>query len=312
VLDLHRLVLLRAVAMHGSITAAARELSYSHSAISQQLSLLERETGAALLEKVGRNARLTPVGKELVRNTEAVLAAMEHAEAELAASLDQPRGVVTVAVFSSIGRSVMPAALRRLAKEHPGLEVRLRRSDPEEAVVELVSRHVDAVVTDTYPGTQLGPLGGMHATVIGRDPVRGYLPEPSLDRSFERLRVLPWVMEPPEAAARHWAMRMCRELGFEPIVAHESSDVLFHLRMVEAGLAAAFLPDLVVREAGTTLTPSCLLPANEHREILVLTRAGAEAHPALQAVRDAVAQALAEFVSGADQYRSESVALRNF
>lgn len=293
-LDLNRLVMLRAVSVHGSITAAARELAYSHSAISQQLSLLERETGAVLLEKVGRTARLTPVGRELVQNTEAVLAAMERAEAELAASHDQPRGVVTVAVYTSISRIVMPSALERLRHEHPGLDVRLRRVDPEEAVLQLISRQVDAVITDTYPGTRLSPTGGLHASPIGRDPVRGYLPERYADATFEELRGMPWVMERREAPSTEWALRVCREMGFEPAVAHESSDVLFHLRMVEAGLAAAFLPDLVVREADSRLTPSAALPQNERREILFLTRAGAEAHPAFAAVRAATAAALAD------------------
>lgn len=299
-LDLNRLIMLRAVSMHGSITAAARELSYSHSAISQQLSLLERETGVALLERVGRRARLTPVGLELVRNTEAVLAAMERTEMELAASQNQPRGVVTVAVFASIGRSVMPDALRRLSRKYPGLDLRLRRLDPEEAVLQLVSRHVDAVVTDAYPGTQLAPAGGVHASVIGHDPVRGYVPEPYLEGPLERLRALPWVMEPYETASTQWALRVCREIGFEPNVAHVSSDVLFHLRMVEAGLAAAFLPDLVVREAGSALVPCPQLPADQHRDILVLTRVGAECHPSLQAIRDAVARAFANYVSRTD------------
>ena len=58
-LDLHRLTLLREVKLRGSMSAAARELSYSHSAISQQLGVLEKETGVVLLEKVGRNVRLT-------------------------------------------------------------------------------------------------------------------------------------------------------------------------------------------------------------------------------------------------------------
>lgn len=299
-LDLNRLMMLRAVSMHGSITAAARELAYSHSAISQQLALLERETGAVLLEKVGRTARLTPVGLDLVRNTEAVLAAMERAETELAAAQDQPRGVVTVAVFASIGRSVMPAALQRLAGGHPGLDVHLRRSDPEEAVLQLVSRHVDAVVTDTYPGTQVAPAGGVHASVIGRDPVRGYLPAGTSDGSFEQLQAVPWVMEPRGTASTQWALRVCREVGFEPRIAHESSDVLFHVRMVESGLAAAFLPDLVVREAGSSLVPSSHLPSDQHRGILLLTRMGAERHPALTAVRDAVARAFQDYVSKTD------------
>jgi len=300
VLDLNRLMMLRAVSMHGSITAAARELAYSHSAISQQLSLLERETGAVLLEKVGRTARLTPVGLELVRNTEAVLTAMERAETELAASHDQPRGVVTVATFASIGRTVMPQAVRRLSLEHPGLDVRLRRADPEEAVLQLISRQVDAVVSDTYPGTQLAPAGGVHASLIGRDPVRGYLPEGNLDASLERLQAVPWVMEPPGTASTQWALRVCREIGFEPLIAHESSDVLFHLRMVESGLAAAFLPDLVMHEAGSALVPSRHLPCDQHRGILLLTRIGAERHPSLTAIRDAVAQSLSDYVSNAD------------
>jgi molybdate transport repressor ModE-like protein len=297
VLDLNRLVMLRAVAMHGSITAAARELAYSHSAISQQLSLLERETGSALLEKVGRTARLTPVGLELVRNTEAVLAALERAEAELAAAQEQPRGVVSVAAFTSISRIVMPTALRRLAQTHPGIEVRLRRSDPQDSARQLVARQVDMVVTDTFPGTQVAPVGGIHASRVGSDPVRGYLPDALADLPLDRI---PWVMEPTEAASTQWALRVCRELGFEPRVEHVSSDMLFHLRMVEAGLAAAFVPALVVREAGSRLVPSDRLPANEHRDILVLTRLGAEAHPSYGAVRDAIADALADHVSEAD------------
>ncbi|SDR96872.1 LysR family transcriptional regulator [Agrococcus carbonis] len=299
-LDLHRLVLLRAVGLHGGITAAARELAYSHSAISQQLSLLEKEAGTPLLEKVGRSAQLTPAGLELVRNTEPILAALEHAEAELAASHDQPLGVVTLAVFPSIGRGVLPAALVALADAHPGLDVRVRVLDPEDAALRLVSRQVDAVVTDSYPGTQVAPTGGIHASVLGRDAVRGYLPAAHADADLERLRTLPWVMEPRASASTQWALRVCRELGFEPHVAHESSDVLFHLRMVEAGVAAAFLPDLVVRETGSRLAPSAQLPADQHRSILFLTRSGAQAHPALAVIERAIADAFAESVSRAD------------
>lgn len=299
-LDLNRLVMLRAVAMHGSISAAARELAYTHSAISQQLSLLERETGTALLEKVGRTAKLTPVGLELVRNTEAVLTAMEHAETELAASHHQPRGILTVAVFSSFARLVMPASLRTLMHEQPGLEVRLRRLDPQEAVLQLAARRVDAVIVDTFAGTQLAPPGVIDAAEIGRDPVRGYLPEFHAAGTPEQLAELPWVMEPADAPSTHWAMRVCREAGFEPRVVYESSDMLFHLRMVEAGLAAAFLPDLVVREARSRITPSPVLPTEPDRRIMLLTRTGAAGHPAFRAVHTAVSAALSKYVSSTD------------
>ncbi|MBT2555245.1 LysR family transcriptional regulator [Arthrobacter sp. ISL-5] len=291
-LDLHRLTLLREVKLRGSMSAAARELSYSHSAISQQLGLLEKETGVVLLEKVGRNVKLTAAGEELVRNTEAILAAMERAEADLAASHERPQGVVTVAAFTTIGRSVLPTALIELAENFPGLDVRLRREDPEAAVMQLISRQVDAVITDAFPGTPGAPNGGIHTTVIGQDPIRGYLPRGVVFTDFTDLRNVRWVIEPTTSASSQWALRVCRERGIEPFIAHVSSDLLFHLRMVEQGLAAAFLPDMVLREAGSTISPSPWLPTDQQRSIQYLVRSGSEHSAALVAVRQAVIQAL--------------------
>jgi molybdate transport repressor ModE-like protein len=290
-LDVHRLTLLREVKLHGSMSAAARELAYSHSAISQQLGVLEKETGVILLEKVGRNVKLTPAGEELVRNTEAILAAIERAESDLATSHQRAQGVVTVAAFATISRSVMPTAMAELARNFPGLDVRLRREEPETAVVQLISRQVDAVVTDAFPGTQGAPDGGIHTSVIGADPVRGYLPHGVTFEDFAQLRTARWVVEPLSAASTQWALRVCRERGIEPVIAHVSSDLLFHLRMVEHGLAAAFLPDMVVREAGSNVVPSAWLPSDQQRSIHYLVRAGSEHSVALVAVRDAIVRA---------------------
>lgn len=291
-LDLHRLTLLREVKLHGSMSAVARELSYSHSAISQQLGVLEKETGVVLLEKVGRNVRLTPAGEELVRNTEAILAAMERAEADLATSHERPQGVVTVAAFTTISRSIMPVALAELAQNYPGLDVRLRREEPEQAVMQLISRQVDAVISDAFPGTTVAPPGGIHTTLIGQDPIRGYLPHGMSFTAFDQLREIRWVTEPPHSASAQWALRVCRELGIEPVIAHVSSDLLFHLRMVEQGLAAAFLPDMVVREARSVITPSSWLPADQERSIQFLVRSGSERSASLVAVREAIIQLL--------------------
>ena len=291
-LDLHRLTVLREVKLHGSMSAAARELSYSHSAISQQLGVLEKETGVVLLEKVGRNVRLTPAAEELVRNTEAILAAMERAEADLATSHERAQGVVTVAAFTTISRSLMPMALAGLARKYPGLDVRLRREDPEQAVMQLISRRVDAVISDAFPGTAGAPPGGIHTTLIGQDPIRGYLPHGMPFTDFDQLREIRWVLETPHSASSQWALRVCRERGIEPEIAHVSSDLLFHLRMVEQGLAAAFLPDMVVREAGSVVTPSSWLPADQERSIQFLVRSGSERSASLTAVREEIIELL--------------------
>lgn len=290
-LDIHRLRLLREVRLHGSMSAAARSMSYSHSAISQQLALLERETGVQLLERVGRNVRLTAAGLELVHNTEAILAALEKAEADLATSHERARGSITVAAFASISRTVLPTALADLAREHPALEVNIHRYEPEEAMLKLASRQVDAVLTDSFPGAAPDGSTSLHTTILAQDPVRGYLPVGVQLDDAQAVRQVPWVMEPAGSAASQWALRVCRERGFEPRIAHLSSDVLFHLRLVEHGLAAAFLPDMVMQEASSALTPSSWLPADQRRTILFVTRKGAESNPALGAVREAVARA---------------------
>ena len=99
-LDLRRLRLLREVEARHTLRAAAEALGYTTSAVSQQLSVLEREAGAALLERVGRNVRLTDAGRVLVRHAQTLLDAAEAAEAEVAeVAAGQVAGVVRVASF---------------------------------------------------------------------------------------------------------------------------------------------------------------------------------------------------------------------
>jgi DNA-binding transcriptional LysR family regulator len=87
VLDLHRLLLLRELHRRGTITAVAEALSFSPSAISQQLATLERETGVRLLEPAGRRVRLTAQAELLVHHAEVLLEEMEKSESALAGSL---------------------------------------------------------------------------------------------------------------------------------------------------------------------------------------------------------------------------------
>ncbi len=65
-LDVHRLMLLRELSIRGTMAAVAESLQYSPSAVSQQLTQLEREAGTPLLRKSGRGVRLTPEAEILV------------------------------------------------------------------------------------------------------------------------------------------------------------------------------------------------------------------------------------------------------
>src|SRR3954467_10901245 len=116
-LDLRRLRLLRELSARGTIGAVAEALSYSPSAVSQQLAQLEKEAGVPLLERAGRNVRLTAAGQTLAGHAGARLARVEEAEARMAATAGLVAGTLRVATFQSAGLYLLAPALKRLAAE---------------------------------------------------------------------------------------------------------------------------------------------------------------------------------------------------
>ena len=118
-LDVRRLRVLREVARQGSFSAAADALSYTQSAISQQIAALERETGATLLQRRAGGVRLTDAGRALVTRTDAILAQLADAERELAAIAGLRGGRVRLASFPSAGATLVTEAVSRFQREHP-------------------------------------------------------------------------------------------------------------------------------------------------------------------------------------------------
>ena len=101
-----RLALLRELARRGTMRAVAEATGQATSAVSQQLAVLEREAGVRLLERAGRNVRLTPAGRTLVGHADTVLAALDAARSDLSAG-GQPSGVVRVAGYGTSLRRLL-------------------------------------------------------------------------------------------------------------------------------------------------------------------------------------------------------------
>src|SRR4029450_4723316 len=107
-LDINRLRVIDAVARHGSVTAAARELHYSQPSVTHHLGRLEAETGAQLLQRVGRGIRLTEAGLLLADRAAEIIGRIDAADAELAAHIGLSAGRVRLAGFSSAIGSLLP------------------------------------------------------------------------------------------------------------------------------------------------------------------------------------------------------------
>src|SRR3954466_15751492 len=124
-LDVNRLRIIDAVARNGSVTAAAKELHYSQPSVTHHLARLESETGAQLVQRVGRGIRLTPAGQLLAARAAEIIGRIDAAGPELSAHVGLTAGRLRLAAFASAIGSLVPAAATTLADRHPGLEIRL-------------------------------------------------------------------------------------------------------------------------------------------------------------------------------------------
>lgn len=285
-LDVKRLRLLVELSRRGTIAAVAQALAYSPSAVSQQLAVLEKEAGVALLAPLGRRVRLTPQGELLVGHAETVLAELERAQAALDASTGDVVGTVRLAAFQSAVLSLVPGALHEVGHRHPGLRVEVTELEPELSLPALVAGDFDIVLGEEYPGHPQPRLRGADREDLLSDPMHLVLPagwgRPRLGELADR----PFAMEPEGTASRQWCVAVCREAGIEPDVRYTTTDLQLHLHLVDQGLAAALLPELAgTARAGVSVSR---LPGDPRRGIFTSTRRGGRSRPAVRAVVEAL------------------------
>ncbi|TFC17243.1 LysR family transcriptional regulator [Cryobacterium glucosi] len=291
-LDVRRLRLLRELKIRGTLAGVAEALSYSPSAVSQQLALLEKEAGVELLHKVGRRVQLTAQAEILVDHTTHLLERLEIAEAEMMASLTTVSGTVRVAVFQSASHAVIPRALTLLAAEFPQLRVEVTEREPERGLFEVSARDFDLVLAEQYPGHGRAHRADLDRVNLATDALRLALPSASASADLAGLARMPWVMEPEGTVSRSWASQLCREAGFEPDVRFETADLIAHIRLIESGNAVGILPDLVWAGAEPTVR-LVDLPGHPRRTLFSAARRSSTKRPGVVAVRDALARAVA-------------------
>ena len=288
--DLHRLRLLRELKHRGTITAVAAAMSYSHSAVSQQLTVLEAELGAPLLEPDGRRVRLTAQAEVLVQHVEAILERLEQADADLAGAAGELAGSFRIGTFQTVMVALMPSVLTALRADHPRLTLELAHADPDAALSGLQVREFDLVVDEVFAGQPLVRSAAVEQSVLHRDPLRLAVPPLADAEGVSELADADWVLEPAGSPAREWAERICHAAGFQPKVRFESPDMVVHERLVRGGHAVAFLPDLLWVETSPAVGLR-QLPDSGYRDIVCSVRAGTSDHPSVRAATSALCAA---------------------
>jgi molybdate transport repressor ModE-like protein len=286
VLDPRRLRVLREVARAGSLARAADVLSYTASAVSQQIAALEREVGTVLLERRARGVVLTDAGHVLVAHAEAILAQLEAAEAALAELADVRSGRLRMASFATAGARVLPRAVDAFRARHAGIEISVRQATPRQSVRLLRDGGLDLALTvDLDPA----PAEGVAVVHLFDDPVRLALrrDHPLAGAADIRLQDLAgetWIDVPRLTAGGKVLARACARAGFEPRVAYESDDYTVIQELVGAGMGVALLPDLALCPPHESVVLRSLGPDGPRRHIQAATRPAAFRSPAAAAM----------------------------
>jgi DNA-binding transcriptional LysR family regulator len=305
-LDPNRLRLLRELEHRGTIGAVAHALDYTPSAVSQQLSRLQREAGVQLLEKVGRGVRLTEAAHTLVRHAEVLADQLDRAQADLEAAAAEVRGLVRVSTFQTPGMRLLPPALSALAAEHPTLDVEVVEREATEAQPELVLGRLDLAIVDQFPGHPDPRHRAIDYELLMEDPLLIALPpDDPLAASggpvaVRDLRAHAWGAGRQETIYGDGTRRLCNELaGFEPRIRHRANDMDILLGLVRVGRAVVFTPALLggEEELGVAIRPIAEGPLT--RKLYTAVRRGTAGRPALEAMRAALKDAATRTGAGA-------------
>jgi DNA-binding transcriptional LysR family regulator len=294
-LNVSRLRVLAEVARRGSFSGAADALSYTQSAVSQQVATLEAETGMTLLERHARGVRVTPAGQALVEHAEGILARLEAAEGELAAIAGLRAGKLRMASFPTAGATLMPLAIATFRTTYPDIELTLAEGEPEEIEPRLRAGEFDLALLFEFDEPEAG-LDGLERIELLQDPMYLALPRehPLAEKSGLRLQDLrgeAWVQTSRSSPCARHVVRSCHAAGFEPNVSFESDDYQTVQGLVAAGVGVALIPELALSVVREDIAIRALSPRPPVRQVVAAAPADARLSPATPAMLGILEQA---------------------
>lgn len=246
-LDAQRLAVLAEVAHAGSIAAAAHRLAFTPSAVSQQVSKLERDLGCRLLHRHPRGVTLTPIGQALLSHAETVTGELRTAEQTVRAMLGAQPSRLAVGTFASAGQSLIPHALARFRRHHPDAALTLLDLEPPDGYGLVRSGDLDLLITHRYPGVPLPDPRGLTRRLLMTDPLRLVLPAShprarGPQATITELAGEEWISGSPGIPNRMCLEQAARSAGIHPHIAYETRDYQVTLALIDAGLGISLVP----------------------------------------------------------------------
>ncbi|MGR0160474.1 LysR family transcriptional regulator [Paenarthrobacter nitroguajacolicus] len=294
--DVTRLRLLNEVARQGSLAGAARVLGITSSAVSQQISILERETGVQLLDRSSRGVGLTGAGEILVEHARAVVRLLEITRAEMDQLSGELAGRVRIGSIPSLARNVLLPVAEKLEAGAPDVELTVNVVEPVDSIEQLLSGALDIAIVDLYDNVPVAFPDYLLTQEVLSEPLvlvtpPDYVAPPRIRLSD--LKDADWVLT-PEAGACGQAVRFaCRNEGFEPNSRWVVDDLLLLVESISRGRGISLLPPLSVDNTVAPVGIHTLDKPHIQRRVLTVTRSSDAKRPIVKAVLDEIHSLLA-------------------
>jgi DNA-binding transcriptional LysR family regulator len=292
--DVKQLRVLRAVAEHGSFSAAAEALSYTQPAVSQQIAALERHAGTTLVDRGSRGVRLTDAGRALVDHADVVLARLAAAEAELEAIAGVRGGRMRLSAFPSAAASILPSAVAMFSERYPEVELSFRESEPAVAATMLRAAELEVAVVYEYRHLDQPAFDrlyeGIELHALLDDPMYLALSRhhPCARKRRVRLEDLAeetWIQGDTSDECGRLHAAACESAGFEPrSLGFKSDDYNVVQGMIAAGVGVALLPALALTNVRDDIVIRTLGRQAPSRRVAAATLAGRFRSPATEAM----------------------------
>lgn len=296
-LDVRRMQILRAVVTSGSVTAAAAHLGYTPSAVSQQVAALERETGIALLERVGRGVQPTAAGRLLTGHAAVISQNVAEAESALADLRAGRTGRIAICYFGSVGPTLLAPALARFRREYENLTIDLTLTELEDPLRGVTQGDTDLTIT---VGASAEGRPGIRVVHLIDDPYCAVLPK-GHPRAGQRVLNLadlagePWVGCEPPGPCLEPVVDACAAAGFSPDFVANSEDYATAQGFVAAGLGVSLIPQLGLSTRHPDVVIRRVRRPEPVRAIYAAVREVALAQPAIRTLLDALKSAAEEW-----------------
>ena len=279
--------MLRALADHGTVTAAAEVLHLTPSAVSQQLAALESEVGQELLERRGRRVAITSAGRLLLAHTDTILTEVERAEDAMRLHANGANGEVRVTAFATAISLLVAPTLTRLRETNPGLDLVVRDAEGHQGITQLLDGDADIAIAVEHRGSPRADDQRLIRIPLYAEPFVAVLPPThpaAADDTIElsQLAADDWVMTAPGNPIRDVVLLACEQAGFQPRVVHQSDDFRAVAALVAAGGGVSLVPRLGV----PTPTLAVIRPLPEPiptRRVYAAIRSSRADHPLVSA-----------------------------